>query len=252
MESLLTLHNKVAFVTGSSRGIGWASAQILAQHGATVLLNSVSSQDLLEKRVAEIRAKYNTGAECFVFDAGNPGAVKDCYASIFKKYKRLDILVNNAGIIEDSLLGMVTPENIEKTFHVNVQGVILNMQYASRLMTRNKSGSIINLSSIIGRFGNAGQIVYGGSKSAVIGITLSAAKELAPSNIRVNAIAPGFIDTDMTRQLPDEKQQEAMKTIKMNRIGKPEDIAAAVLFLASDMSSYVTGQVLGVDGGMLI
>jgi 3-oxoacyl-[acyl-carrier protein] reductase len=252
MESLLNLRGKIALVTGSTRGIGWACAQLLAQHGATVLLNGRTNSDLLHARVEEIKSSCGTEADGFAFDVGLPNVVKECYTAIFKKYKRLDILVNNAGILDDNLLGMVSLDNIQRTFHVNVQGVILNMQYASRLMGRNTSGTIINLSSIIGRVGNVGQVVYGGSKAAVIGITLSAAKELAPTGIRVNAIAPGFIDTDMTRQLPPEKFQERLAGIRMKRIGTPEDVARAVLFFASDLSSYVTGQILGVDGGMAV
>lgn len=252
MELLLTLKGRLALITGSTRGIGWACAQKLASQGATVLLTGVSRSDLLAQRVKEINKTFRVEAEGFVCDAGSPEQVKECYSAIAKKYKRLDILVNNAGIMEDNLLGMITPNNIEKVFRVNVQGVIVNMQYASRIMARNKHGSIINLSSIIGRVGNAGQIVYGGSKAAVIGITLSAAKELAAQNIRVNAVAPGFIDTDMAHQLSHDKFQERMENIKMERIGSPDDVANAVLFFASDLSSYITGQVLGVDGGMLI
>jgi 3-oxoacyl-[acyl-carrier protein] reductase len=252
MGSIFNLEGKIAFVTGSTRGIGWASAQMLAQQGATIVLNGLSSPDLLRQRVDEIRAIHDTDADGLLGDVGNPAAIKEFYAAIFKKYKRLDILVNNAGIMEDNLLGMIGLQNIEKTFRVNVTGVILNMQYATRLMERSQSGSIINLSSIIGRFGNAGQIVYAGSKAAVIGVTLSAAKELAVKNIRVNAIAPGFIDTDMVRQLPLNRYDETLQRIKMNRIGTAEDIAKAVLFFASDLSLYVTGQILGVDGGMLI
>ena len=252
MASLLSLQGKVALVTGSTRGIGWQCARVLAQHGATILLNGRTHSDLLNARVEDIRSTYGTDADGFAFDVGSPEAVKDCYGTIFKRYKRLDILVNNAGILDDSLLGMVSTLSIEKTFHVNVQGVILNMQYASRLMARNMGGSIINLSSIIGRVGNVGQVVYGGSKAAVIGITLSAAKELAPTGIRVNAVAPGLIDTDMTRQLPPEKFQERLAGIRMKRIGTTEDVARAVLFFASDLSSYVTGQILGVDGGMAV
>lgn len=252
MESLLTLKGKVALVTGSTRGIGWACAQLLAQHGATVLVNGRSDSDLLRARVEEIRSNYGTEAEGVPFDVGSPDAVKEWYSRIFKMHRRLDILVNNAGVLDDNLLGMVSVQSIAQTFSVNVEGVLLNMQYASRLMTRHGSGSIINLSSIIGRVGNVGQVVYGGSKAAVIGMTLSAAKELAPANIRVNAIAPGFIDTDMTRQLPSEKYQERLASIRMNRIGTPEDVANVVLFLASDLSAYVTGQIVGVDGGMII
>jgi 3-oxoacyl-[acyl-carrier protein] reductase len=252
MESLLTLQGKVALVTGSTRGIGWACVRLLAKQGATVLVNGVTNSDLLKQRVEELKATYGVDSDGYVFDVGSPDAVKGCYAAIFKKYKRLDVLVNNAGVLEDNLIGMVTPQNISKVFRTNVDGVILNMQYASRLMGRNQSGSIVNLSSIIGRVGNTGQVVYGGSKAAVIGMTLSAAKELASMNIRVNAIAPGFIDTDMTRQLAKDKFEERMRSIKMGRIGTPDDVAKAVLFFASDLSAYVTGQVLGVDGGMII
>jgi 3-oxoacyl-[acyl-carrier protein] reductase len=249
---MLTLQGKVALVTGSTRGIGWACAQILAQNGATVLVNGSAESDLLRERVESLRGEFGGAAEGLAFDVGDPNAVKNVYARIFKTYKRLDVLVNNAGVLEDSLLGMVTPQNIEKVFHINVNGVILNMQYASRLMARNGGGSIVNISSIIGRVGNSGQVVYGGSKAAVIGMTMSAAKELAPAKIRVNAIAPGFIETDMVRQLPKEKYEERARSIKMGRVGAPEDVAKAVLFFASELSSYVTGQVLGVDGGMLI
>jgi 3-oxoacyl-[acyl-carrier protein] reductase len=162
------------------------------------------------------------------------------------------VLVNNAGILQDALLGMIPDAMIRQTIDVNTVGPIYHVQEASRLMARNKSGSIINVTSIIGRFGNEGQAVYGASKAALIGLTLSAAKELARHNIRVNAVAPGFINTDMVKQLTEQKYGERMKSIKMGRIGEPEDVANAILFLASDLSSYVTGQVLGVDGGMLI
>lgn len=252
MESPLTLQGKVALITGSTRGIGWACAQLLARHGATVLLNGVSNRESLDRRVGELKGEAGAEVDGLAFDVASPSAVRDAYAAIFKKYKRLDVLVNNAGILEDNLLGMVTPENIARVFDVNVTGAILNMQYASRLMARSQGGSIVNLSSIIGRVGNAGQVVYGGSKAAVIGLTLSAAKELAPQGIRVNAVAPGFIDTDMTRRLPKEKYEQRLNSIRMGRIGTPEDVARAVLFFASDLSAYVTGQVLGVDGGMQI
>jgi len=207
---------------------------------------------LLEERVLELRDRFGIAAEGMLFDVEDANQVRDFYSAIHKTHKRLDILVNNAGILDDGLLAMASVESFKKTFDVNVLGVVLNMQYASRLMSRNRSGSIINISSIIGRFGNAGNVIYGGSKAAVIGITLSAAKELASAKIRVNAIAPGFIETDMVRHLSPEKYQELMAGIKMGRIGTPEDVASAVLFFASDMSGYVTGQVLGVDGGMII
>ena len=242
----------MALITGSTRGIGWATANLLARHGATVLLNGQTDSETLRDRVAEIRSTYKTEADGFGFEVGSPDAIKECYAAIFRKYKRLDILVNNAGILDEGLLAMVTAENLQRTFHVNVQGVILNMQYASRLMARNGGGTIINLSSILGRVGNAGTVVYSASKAAVIGVTLSAAKELASAGIRVNAVAPGLIDTDMTKRLTPEKLQEKLKGIAMRRIGTSEDVANAVLYLASNLSSYVTGQVLGVDGGMVV
>jgi len=160
--------------------------------------------------------------------------------------------VANAGVLDDALIGMVTTDQIKRVFETNTYGVLYCAQYASRLMARNKSGSIINVASIIGTNGNVGQAVYGGSKAAVIGITHSLAKELAPSNIRVNAIAPGFIDTEMARSIPPEKFQERINSIKMGRIGSPDEVAKVILFLASDLASYVTGQTIGVDGGMLI
>lgn len=158
----------------------------------------------------------------------------------------------NAGVLEDALIGMVATEQINYVFKVNTFGVLYCSQYASRLMARNGGGSIILVSSIIGTNGNTGQAVYGGSKAAVIGITKSLSKELANQNIRVNAIAPGFIDTDMARSLSEEKFKERITSIKMGRIGQPEEVANVALFLASDLSSYVTGQIIGVDGGMLI
>jgi len=252
MTSILTLKNKIAFITGSTRGIGWKTAEFFAKQGAKVLLNGVSNSKLLNSKVSELKRKFNVECEGYFYDISDPIEVKKCYHDIFKRNKKLDILVNNAGILEDNLLGMVTAESIERTFSTNVYSMIYNMQYASRLMMRKKSGSIINVASIIGRFGNAGQSVYGGSKSAVIGITMSTAKELAQHNIRVNAVAPGFIDTDMIKSLSAEKYKDRIKSIKMNRIGKPEDVAKAIHFFASDLSNYITGQVLGVDGGMLI
>jgi 3-oxoacyl-[acyl-carrier protein] reductase len=248
----LTLKGKVALVTGSTRGIGWASATLFAEAGATVIINGVSDVRALDQRVHELQEKGFSETSGLLFDVGNPAAVKEAYSTILSKHGRLDILVNNAGIMDDSLIGMITPERFEKTYSANVRGVLLNMQYASRLMARNKSGSIINFSSIVARYGNEAQVLYAGSKAAVIGMTLSAAKEFAPQNIRVNVIAPGLIETDLNKSLTPEKREGYRQTIAMKRFGTPKDVANAVLFLASDLSSYITGQIIGVDGGMVI
>ncbi|MBF0279057.1 MAG: SDR family oxidoreductase [SAR324 cluster bacterium] len=247
-----TLEGKIAFITGGTRGIGWATAKLFACKGATIILNSISDESVLHARVEELQTKFGVKCDSFSYDVGDREAVKECYAAIFKRFKRLDILVNNAGVLNSSLLGMITSENIDHTINTNVKGMLYNMQSASRLMTRNHSGSIINLSSIMGRFGAEGQTVYAGSKAAVIGMSCSAAKELAAQNIRVNVVAPGFIDTEMANEIPPEKFQERIESIKMNRIGTPDEVANVIYFFASDLSTYVTGQVLGVDGGMVI
>jgi 3-oxoacyl-[acyl-carrier protein] reductase len=185
-------------------------------------------------------------------DVSDANSVKNAFQEIYSKYKGLDVLICNAGVIDSALIGMVTEEKIHRVFGINVNGVLYCCQYGSRLMARRGGGSIINVSSIMGVSGAAGQSVYASSKAAVIGITKSLAKELAPSNIRVNAIAPGFIDTEMARSISPEKFQERLDSIKMGRIGKPEEVASVISFLAGDDSKYVTGQVIGVDGGMLI
>jgi 3-oxoacyl-[acyl-carrier protein] reductase len=248
----MMLKGKVALVTGSTRGIGWATACLFARYGATVLLNGHSNRALLEQRVAELQETSGIEVDGLFFDVSDYTAIKTAYQEIFKKYRKLDILVNNAGILEDALLGMISKDLIERLMAVNVMGMLYSLQSAARMMTRQGSGSIVNVSSIVGIHGNVGQVVYSASKAAVLGITKSAAKELAPYQIRVNVVAPGFIATDMTAQLPPDKYKERVANIKMQRIGSPEDVANAVLFLASDLSGYITGQVIGVDGGMLI
>lgn len=246
------LNEKVAVVTGATRGIGFATALVFAQAGAHVILMG-RAIDVLEQACERIRASHaDAKVQAIACNVADSQSVRDAFQSVFRMHKKLHALVANAGVLDDALIGMVTPKQIEKTFGVNTFGTLYCAQYASRLIARSGGGSIINISSIIGRTGNTGQAVYGGSKAAVIGITQSLAKELAPQEIRVNAIAPGFIDTDMARSIAPEKFDERLASIKMGRIGAPQEVANVALFLASDLSSYVTGQVIGVDGGMLI
>lgn len=252
MADDLSLAGRVAVVTGASRGIGAAIAYAFAAHGANLILSGLSNRAALDGLRGELVQRHGVEVDLVIGDAADPATSTAMSKLAFSKYRQLDVWVNNAGVLIDGLIGMVPDNDIQATLGTNLAGVLHGTQAAARLMQRAKSGSIINISSIIGRFGNTGQLVYGASKAGVIGATMSAAKELAPSNIRVNAIAPGFIDTDMVRQLPETKFQERLQSVRMGRIGTPQDIAKTALFLASDLSAYVTGQTIGVDGGMII
>ncbi len=249
MPADAALAGRVALVTGSTRGIGWATAQRLAAAGATIVLNGRTESEALQARLAAL-ASHGGGHAALAFDVGDAAAVSAAYRKIATDFGRLDVLVNNAGILGDALLGMVLPELIDATIATNLRGAILNLQAAGRLMLRRRAGSIVNLSSIVGRFGNPGQAVYSASKAALIGLTLSAAKELGPSGIRVNAVAPGLIDTDMIRHLQPDTRARLERGIALGRAGTAEDVADVIVFLASDAARYVSGQVIGVDGGM--
>lgn len=251
MSNSKMLTGKVALVTGANRGIGRAIVETFAANGANVIANA-RTEGSLDDLCGALAREHGVQAEPLYFDVSDPAQVKGGFQRLLKITKQLDVAVNNAGVLDNSLLGMLSAKSAQDIFATNALGTIYVMQYAARLMMKHKQGSIINLSSIVGVFGNEGQVAYSGSKAAVMGITRSAAKELAASNIRVNAIAPGFIDTDMVRTLSEEKFKERMDSIKMGRIGTPQDIADCALFLASDLSKYITGQIIGVDGGMLI
>jgi 3-oxoacyl-[acyl-carrier protein] reductase len=244
----MLLDDHVAIVTGASRGIGRAIATTFAAQGARLALCSRSEQ--LDEVVAEIRG---SGGQAIGVrgDIADDGVARELVRQCRREFGRADVLVNNAAIIAQALLGMTTGTAVQEMLAVNVASVINLTQYAIRIMDAKRAPSIINLASIAGTRGLEGVTAYSASKGAVVAFTLSSAKELAPRGIRVNAIAPGFIDTDMTRSLPQDWYQKRLASIGMGRAGTPQDVASAVLFLASPLSRYVTGQVLGVDGGMI-
>lgn len=244
------LAGRCAVVTGASRGIGRAIAETLAGHGADVALVAVHDPAALTAQAAELAARAGVRALALPGDVGDPAAVKACYQAVWSAWKRLDVLVNNAGVMEGALIGMIGDELIDRTLATNTRGAILHLQGAARLMARAKRGAIVNLASIIGERGVAGQAVYAASKAAVVGLTRAAAVELAPQGIRVNAVAPGLIDTELVAHLSPEARAAQLAQIGLGRIGAADEVADVVVFLASDLAGYVTGQVLGVDGGM--
>ncbi len=251
MASQRMIEGRIALVTGASRGIGAAIARAFAAQGADLAL-SARDGEALEALAAEIKAAHGREPLIHTGDVTDSASVQALYKDIFKCFGRLDVLAANAGILADGLIGMIREEDAHAILNVNVMGVLNHLQSAARLMRRNKGGSIILTSSIIGRVGNKGQAAYAASKAAVLGLMMSAAKELGPDGIRVNAIAPGFIETDMTAHLSPQVREERLKGIALPRTGTPEDVADVVLFLASDLSRYVSGQVIGVDGCMVI
>ncbi len=243
----MLLEGRVALVTGASRGIGAAIARAFAAEGATLLLCARSEGvDTLARELdtAQRPARPMRG------DISDSAFVRELIGSVRKEHGRLDVLVNNAGILRQGLIGMTSTDQMREMLDVNVLAIMTLTQYATRVMDPQRFPSIVNLASIAGTQGMEGVTAYSASKAAVVGYTLSCAKELAPKGIRVNAIAPGFIDTDMVRGVSADWFERRIQSIRMGRIGTPEDVAGVAVFLASSLSSYVTGQVIGVDGGM--
>lgn len=245
------LQGKHALVTGASRGIGRSIALELAKQGAHVAVNYAGSEDRAQAVVDEIIA---LGQKAFKVqaDVSNEKSVKDMVKTVVDTFGSLDILVNNAGITKDNLLMRMKEADFDDVININLKGVFLCTKAVSRPMMKQRSGTIVNVASIVGVSGNPGQTNYVASKAGVIGMTKSVAKELASRNIRVNAVAPGFISTDMTDKLSDEQQEAMLDMIPLGKLGTPEDVAAVVRFLASDDAKYMTGQTIHIDGGMVM
>jgi 3-oxoacyl-[acyl-carrier protein] reductase len=247
----MSLNGKNVLVTGASRGIGREIALELARKGANVAVNFAGSEAKANEVVQEIKA---LGRESFSIqcDVSDSEAVTEMVKTVTEKFSSLDILVNNAGITRDNLLMRMKENEWDDVININLKGVFLCTKAVTRQMMKQRSGRIINIASIVGVSGNAGQANYVAAKAGVIGLTKSAAKELASRGITVNAIAPGFISTDMTENLPEDVQEAMLGQIPLARFGDPKDVAAVAAFLASEASSYMTGQTLHVDGGMVM
>lgn len=245
------LEEKVAVVTGASRGIGRAVARRFASSGAFVVINYNGSKERALEVKQEIEAEGGKAA-IYQCDVSDYGKCETFIQDVIREYGRIDILVNNAGVTADGLLMKMTEEAFDKVIATNLKGAFHTIRFASRQMLKQRSGRIINMSSVVGVTGNAGQANYAASKAGIIGLTKAAARELASRGITVNAIAPGFIETDMTGVLPVKVREASVAQIPLGSFGKPEQVAAAAAFLASEDGGYITGQVLHVDGGMVM
>ena len=247
----MLLANKTALVTGASRGIGRATAIELAKAGAKVAVNYAGNRAAAEEVVAQIQA---AGGQAFMVqaDVGDAAAVDAMVKSVVEQFGSIDILVNNAGITRDNLIMRMKEEDWDAVIHTNLKGIFNCTKVVTKLMMKQRYGWIVNMTSVVGVMGNAGQSNYAAAKAGVIGFTKSMAKELASRNITVNAVAPGYISTDMTADLPDQAKADLQSQIPLQRLGNPADVASAVLFLVSPGADYITGQTLHVDGGMVM
>lgn len=244
------LNNKTALITGASRGIGKGIAKEFAKQGANIAFTFNASVEAANELENELET-YGIKAKGYQSNAANFDAAQDLVKEVIEEFGSLEILINNAGITKDNLLMRISEEDFDKVIEVNLKSVFNLTKAVIRPMMKQRSGSIINMSSVVGVKGNAGQANYAASKAGILGFTKSVALELGSRNIRCNAIAPGFIETEMTSKLDEKTVDEWRKAIPLKRGGTPEDVANACVFLASDLSSYITGQTLNVDGGML-
>lgn len=244
----MELKGKIALITGASRGIGKACAETFAQQGATLIITATTNA--IEETAKELSKKFNVTVIGVAGNISKEEDVKNLFKIITEKFGKLDICINNAGITKDTLSMRMSAEDFDAVINVNLRSTFLVSKEAVMMMMKEKYGKIINMSSIVGITGNAGQANYASSKAGIIGLTKSMAKEVAKRGITINAVAPGFIDTDMTKAVNEKAKEAFLTQIPMNKMGTAEDIADAALFLATDRSKYITGQVLVVDGGL--